>query len=145
MTDSVHDRSVHDRSVHDRSVHDRSVPELVRDMSEQVRRLVRDEMRLAVNELRQKGRHAEMGAGLAGFAGVVALYGGLTLVAAAVIALALVLPAWLSALVIGAGLLLVAGAAARLGKRALRAATPPAPEEAAEGVAKDVRAVRGHG
>jgi membrane protein len=128
----------------ERAVRDRSIAELVQDLSDQVRRLVRDEMRLAVDELRRKGRRAGRGAGLTGVAGVLALYGGLSLVAAAVIALALVLPAWLSALLIGVALLLVAGLAALLGRRSLQSAGPPVPEEAAAGVAKDVRAVRHH-
>lgn len=128
----------------ERAVRDRSIAELVQDMSDQIRRLVRDEMRLATDELRRKGKRAGMGAGLAGFAAVVALFGGLSLVAAAVLALALAVPPWLSALLIGAGLLLIGGLAGLLGKRSLRTAGSPLPEEAAAGVVKDVRAVRGH-
>lgn len=128
----------------ERSVRDRSIAELVQDMSDQVRRLVRDEMRLATDELRRKGKRAGRGAGLAGFAGVMALYGGLTLVATAVIALGLVLPLWLSALVIGVALLIIAGVAGMTGRHSIRTATPPLPREAAEGVVKDVKAVRGH-
>jgi uncharacterized membrane protein YqjE len=129
----------------ERAVRDRSTAELVRDLADELRRLVRDELRLAADELRQKRRLAGTGAGLAGIAGVLALFGALTLVGAAVIALALVLPAWLSALVIGVLLLLAAGVAGLLGKRSVRAAAPPVPAEAAAGVAKDVKAVRGRG
>ncbi|HKS47914.1 MAG TPA: phage holin family protein [Amycolatopsis sp.] len=128
----------------ERAVQDRSIAELVQDMSDQIRRLVRDEMRLAADELKQKGRRAGVGAGLAGLAGMLAAYGGIALVAAAVFALALVLPAWLSALLVGAALLLAGGLAGLMGRRSLRAATPPVPEEAAANVAKDVQAVRGH-
>lgn len=129
----------------ERAVHDRSIAELAQDMSDQVRRLVRDEMRLATDELRRKGKRAGMGAGLAGFGALMALYGGLALVAAAIFALALALAPWLSALVIGVLLLLLGGLAALLGRRSIRGATPPVPEEAAAGLAKDVRAVRHHG
>lgn len=125
------------------AVEDRSVGQLVQDMADQTRRLVRDELRLATSELKEKGKHAGIGAGLAGAAGVVALFGGATLIAAAVLALALVVPAWLSALVIGAVLLAIGGITAMVGRRQLKSATPPVPEEAAAGVAKDVQAVRG--
>jgi len=128
------------------AVEDRSVAQLVQDASEQMRRLVRDELRLATSELKEKGRHAGIGAGMAGAAGLIALFGGATLIAAAVLALALVVPAWLSALLIGAALLVIGGIAGMAGRKQLSSAAPPVPEEAAAGVKKDVRAVRGgHG
>jgi hypothetical protein len=42
-----------------------------------VKRLVRDELRLAVAELRHKGARMGLGAGLFGAAGLTALFGGL--------------------------------------------------------------------
>ncbi|NKQ57155.1 phage holin family protein [Amycolatopsis sp. K13G38] len=125
------------------AVEGRSVAQLVQDASEQMRRLVRDELRLATSELKEKGKHAGVGAGLAGAAGIVAVFGGATLIAAAVLALALVVPAWLSALLIGAALLVIGGIAAMVGGKQLKSATPPVPEEAAAGVKKDVSAMRG--
>lgn len=124
------------------AVEDRSIAQLVQDMSEQIQRLVRDELRLATEELRRKGKRAQTGAGLAGAAGVLALFGAATLVAAAVLALALVLPAWASALIIGGGLLLVGGLAGLMGKQQLSAAVPPVPQEAVSGVPKDLAAMR---
>ncbi|GAB3587763.1 phage holin family protein [Amycolatopsis endophytica] len=124
------------------AVEERSIAQLVQDMSQQMQRLVRDELRLATEELRRKGKRAGAGAGLAGAAGVLALFGVATLIAAAVLALALVLPGWASALVIGAVVLLVAGVAALVGKKQLSQSVPPVPEEAAAGVPKDVAAVR---
>ena len=125
------------------AVEDRAIGLLIGDLSDQTRRLVRDELRLATSELREKGKHAGAGAGLAGAAGVIALFGGGALIAAAVLALALVVPAWLSALLIGGALLVIGGIAALVGRRQLSSATPPVPQEAAAGVAKDVQAVRG--
>lgn len=122
--------------------HDRSVAQLVRDLSEQLGRLVRDEMRLATLELQRKGKRLGTGAGLVGAAGVVALMGVATLVAAAVLALALVLPAWASALIVGGALLVAGGLAALVGRAQLRRGMPPVPEEAAASVAQDVREVR---
>lgn len=127
------------------AVGDRSIAQLVQDMSEQTRRLVRDELLLATEELKQKGKRAGIGAGLTGAAGVVALLGAATLIACAVLALALVLPAWAAALIIGVALLAGAGIAAMLGAKKLKSAVPPVPEEAAAGVQKDVDVVRQRG
>lgn len=127
------------------AVEDRSIAQLVQDMSEQTRRLVRDEVRLAAEELKQKGKRAGMGAGLTGVAGITALFGVATLIACAVLALALVLPGWAAALIIGGALLAAAGIAALVGTKQLKAATPPMPAEAAAGVQKDVEVVRQKG
>ncbi|AUI58136.1 phage holin family protein [Amycolatopsis sp. BJA-103] len=121
---------------------DRSVGELLSDLSDEVKRLVRDEMRLAVVELQGKGKRMGLGAGLFGVAGLFALFGLATLIAAVVLALALVMPAWLAAVVTGAGLLLIGGLSAIVGKKEIASATPPVPEEAIEGVRKDVDTVK---
>ncbi|MEV4316220.1 phage holin family protein [Actinocrispum sp. NPDC049592] len=121
---------------------DRSVSQLVSDASEQLSRLVRDEMRLAAAELRQKGKRAGIGAGMFGAAGVLALLGAGALVATAILALALVMAAWLAALLVGAALLVIALVAALIGKSQVSKATPPVPEEAAASVKNDIAAVR---
>ncbi|MDI5942380.1 phage holin family protein, partial [Micromonospora sp. DH15] len=52
-----------------------STAELVQRATEQVSRLVRDELALARAELTQKGKHAGIGIGLFGGGGALALYG----------------------------------------------------------------------
>lgn len=121
---------------------DRPVGQLISEASEQLSRLVRAEMRLAAAELQQKGKRAGVGAGLFGAAGVLALYGGATLVACLILALALVFAAWLAALIVGAAVLLVAGVLALLGKRQVQRAIPPVPEDAVASVKEDVEAVK---
>lgn len=121
---------------------DRAVGQLVKDASEQMSRLVRDEMRLATEELKQKGSRVGAGAGLMGAAGVSALYGGGALVACVVLALALVLPAWLAALLVGVALLLVAGVLALMGRQRVKEAGPAVPEQAVRNVKKDVETVK---
>lgn len=120
-----------------------STGELVSKISEQLSRLLRDEMRLAQAELAQKGKRAGIGAGLFGGAGLVAVYGIGCLIAAAVLGLAQAVPAWLAALIIGAVLLLVAAVAALTGKKEVSQATPPVPEEAMHGLRTDVETVKG--
>jgi uncharacterized membrane protein YqjE len=117
---------------------DRSAGDLVKDLSEQVSRLVRDELRLAQLELTRKGKRAGIGMSMAGGAGLIAMYGLGALVACAVIALALVL----AALIGGLGLLLIAGALALLSKRQLQRAAPPVPARAAGSVKADIEEIR---
>jgi uncharacterized membrane protein YqjE len=115
-----------------------STGELVKRLSTQVSELVRREMELARTELAAKGKRAGAGAGLAGAGGVVALYGVGALIAAAIAGLATVVPVWLSALIIGVVLLLVAGVLALAGRSQLKQAAPPVPEQAVHGVQEDV-------
>jgi Flp pilus assembly protein TadB len=121
---------------------ERSTAELVKQLSEQASALVRDELKLAQLELARKGKKAGVGAGLLGGSGMVALYGIGCMIACAVAALSLVLTVWLSALIIGAALLAVAAMLAMAGRGRLRKATPPMPQEAAEGLKTDVEVVR---
>jgi hypothetical protein len=123
-------------------LHSASTAELLKRLSTQLSDLIRGEMELARTELTAKGKRAGTGAGLAGAGGVVALYGVGALIAAAIAALALMLPVWLSALIVGVVLLLVAGVLALAGRRQLRRATPPMPEQAVESVQRDVETVK---
>ncbi|GAA4246469.1 hypothetical protein GCM10022255_017800 [Dactylosporangium darangshiense] len=119
-------------------VSERSTAELVRLAAEQISTLVRDELKLAQIELTQKGKRAGVGVGMFGGAGVVALYGVGALLAAVIIGLATVMPAWLSALIVGVVLLAVAGLLALLGRGQVRKAVPPMPQETVAGVRADI-------
>ncbi|HET6939367.1 MAG TPA: phage holin family protein [Nocardioides sp.] len=123
---------------------DEPIGAVVHRLSEQIPELVRSELRLAQAELAEKGKHAGTGIGMFGGAGLLALYGLAGLFATAVIALDLVLPLWLSALIVTVVLFVAAGIAALLGKKQVSQATPPAPERAIVGVKEDVEAVKGH-
>lgn len=127
--------------VTEEAVEDRTTSELVSELSEQLRRLVRAEARLATVELRRKGKRAGLGAAAFGFAGVAGLLGGGALVACAIVALALVLPLWLAALLVGVAVLAGAGMAALFGRAALRRALPPVPTWAATSAREDVQTI----
>ncbi|MEU7477892.1 phage holin family protein [Lentzea sp. NPDC042327] len=121
---------------------DTSTAQLVNQLSEQVSRLARDEIRLAVAELKDKGKHAGVGAGLFGAAGVFAWWGGLSVVAGLVLALSLVLPGWAAALIVAAGLLLIAGVLALVGRSQVKQAAPPVPRQAVENVQRDIATIK---
>ncbi|MGI5272677.1 phage holin family protein [Nonomuraea sp. CA-218870] len=115
---------------------------LVSDLSEQVSRLVRDELRLAKLEITRKGRRAGMGAGVVGVAGIVGLFGAAVLVTAIVLLLALVMPAWLAAAIVAVVLLVTAAVLGLAGKKQVQKATPPVPEQTIASVKADIDAVK---
>jgi hypothetical protein len=116
-----------------------SAAELVKQLSEQTSRLVRQEVELAKAELSIKGKRAGVGAGMFGGAGVLGLYAGGALVAAAIAALALAVATWLSALIVAVVLGTAAGVAALTGKKRLQEALPPVPRDSVESVKEDVQ------
>lgn len=121
---------------------EQSTAELVQRASEQLSRLVKDEITLAKAELTEKGKHAGLGAGLFGGAGVLALYGVGALVATLVIVLDLWLPLWAAGLIVTGVLFLIAGVLALVGKKQLSRATPPEPEGAIQNLKADVDEVK---
>jgi Flp pilus assembly protein TadB len=118
------------------------VTELVKQASEQISQLVREEVRLAGAELAAKGKRAGIGAGLFGGAGSLAFYGVAALLAAAVLALALVLPAWAAALIVGVGLLVLAAVIALSAKRQINRASPPVPEQTTASLKADIAEIK---
>lgn len=116
---------------------------LVHDLTTQVPELIRAEMRLAQAEVAVKGKRAGLGIGMFSAAGLLALLGLGTLVATAVLALALVLDAWLAALVVAVALFAGAGLMALLGRTQVQEAAPPVPERALAGVREDIATVKG--
>ena len=119
-----------------------STGELVKLVAEQVSVLVRDELKLAQLEMGGKAKQAGKGAGMLGGGGVVALYGVACLIACVIIAISHSLQAWLSALIVGAALLAVAGVLAALGRSHMKRATPPVPSQAVDSVKTDVAEIK---
>lgn len=118
---------------------------LVHRLSEQIPELIRSEVRLAQAELAEKGKRAGIGLGMFSAAGVLVFFGLATLITTAVLALALVLPAWAAALVVTGVLFVVAAIAAMVGRGRVREATPAKPELAMESVRRDLAAIKGGG
>ncbi|GIF25150.1 putative membrane protein YqjE [Actinoplanes tereljensis] len=119
-----------------------STGDLVRQMSEQVSTLVREELTLARIEMVEKGKRAGLGAGLFGTAGALALYGLGALFVTVGALLALVMPAWAAALIVTVVLFAAAGVAALIGKNQVSQALPPEPEAAMASGRRDVETVK---
>ena len=125
-----------------RPVSEQSTGELVQRASEQLSRLVRDEIALAKAELAEKGKHAGIGVGLFGGSGVLAMYGIGAGIATLILVLDIWLWAWLAALIVTVAVFLIAGILALIGKNQVTKAVPPEPKEAVAGFKADVAQVR---
>jgi uncharacterized membrane protein YqjE len=121
---------------------DKSVGDLVRNLSEDLSRLVRDEIRLAQAEVGEKAKKAGIGIGAFGGAGVIALYGLGVLIAAAVLGLAAAVPAWLAAVIVAVVLFVIAAVAALVGRKKLQEAGPPVPTRAIATTKADVAEIK---
>jgi hypothetical protein len=119
-----------------------STGELVRQAAEQMSRLVRDELALARAEMTEKGKKAGVGAGMLGGGGLAALYGVAAGLTAIVLGLAEAMPAWLAALIVTVLLFAVAGVMAVLGRREVKQAVPPVPQESVDSVKADIDEVK---
>jgi uncharacterized membrane protein YqjE len=116
---------------------------LVHDLSQQLPDLIRSELRLAQAEVTEKGKRAGLGVGMFSAAGLLAFFGVAALITTAILALDLVLVAWLAALIVAVVLLVAGGAVALAGKKQVSQATPAMPERAIEGVKEDIATVKG--
>lgn len=127
---------------HPESSSEPSPAELISRLSEQTSRLVRDEFKLARAEMTATAKQGGVGAGLLGAGGALAAYGFAALIATAIIALALVLPAWAAALIVTAVLFIAAAIAALVGKKKVQALSLT-PERTIDSVQEDIAEVKG--
>jgi uncharacterized membrane protein YqjE len=116
---------------------------LVHQLSRQIPELIRSEMKLAQAEVAEKGKRAGVGLGMFSVAGLLAFFALGALVATAILGLALVLDAWLAALLVALVLLVAAAVAGLVGKNKVAEATPAAPERAIHNVKEDIATVKG--
>jgi uncharacterized membrane protein YqjE len=149
MTQGIHRSNGKEDSMADvlnggpaRPVTDQSTSELIQRASDQISRLVRDEMALAKAELAEKGKRYGFGAGMFGGAAVLMVYGVGALIATLIIVFDLFLPLWLAALIVTLLLFAVAGILALVGRSKVTQAGPPEPLEAVASVKADVDEVK---
>ena len=123
---------------------DESMGQLVKDLSQDISTLVRQELQLAKAEMTQKGKEAGVGAGLLGGAGVfgLAVVGGS--MATIILILSTFMPTWLAALVTTLAYAAVAAVLALRGRDRLREAGSPVPERAKESVKEDIEWAKTH-
>jgi uncharacterized membrane protein YqjE len=118
---------------------DRGTGELVKDLSAQVTRLVRQEVELAKAETAEKGKKAAVGVGMFGGAGVAGLLMLGSLTACLILAFALAVSAWAAALIVAALWGVIAAVLALQGRARMREIGKPVPEKTVETLKEDVQ------
>jgi hypothetical protein len=121
---------------------ERPFGELLKQLSEETTRLVHQEIELAKAELTQKGKQAGMGAGLFGAAGAIGLLALAALTTCFILALDAAMPAWLAALLVAVVYGVIAAVLAMQGRKKVKQAVPPVPEQTIETVKEDVEWVK---
>jgi uncharacterized membrane protein YqjE len=124
---------------HSADPRDQSIGELVKDLASEASTLVRQEIDLAKAEMTDRGRRAGKGAGMLGAAAFVGLLAAGALTACLIAALDRAMATWLAALVVTVVLAAIAGALAMTGRKQIREAAPPVPEQAIDSVKEDVQ------
>jgi Putative Actinobacterial Holin-X, holin superfamily III len=102
----------------------------VQEVAQHARTLARLEAELATIELRRKVAALGAGAVVLAVGGVLALFALGFLLATVAAALANAVPTWLALLIVGGGLLVVAGVVLAIGAALLKRGVPPVPEQA---------------
>ncbi len=120
----------------------RSLIALVTSLPSLVTELVKSEFEQLKAELLRKLKHAGIGVGFLVVAAVFAFFAAGVLTAAAILGLAVVLPAWLAALIVAVALLVIVAVFVLMGIAQLKK-TGPEPTETIESVRSDVRVIKG--
>ena len=121
----------------------RSLIELLADLPRLVSELVSAEIEQLKAELSAKFKALGIGAGLIAGAAVIVLFAVGVLLTAAVLALALIMPGWLAALLVALVLLIIAAIIGWAGWVKMQKGIPPIPEETIDSVKQDIDVVRG--
>jgi len=120
------------------SLRDRPTGELLKELSDHTTTLVKQELDLAKAELAEKGKQAGIGAGMFGGAGLFGVGAFAALTACVIAVLATAMDVWLAALIVAVVYAAVAGVMAMSGKKKVKEAAPPIPEQAKDSVKEDM-------
>ena len=123
----------------------KSVFALIGELPNLVTTLIRDEIEQIKREAITRLKSAGIGVGLFVGAAVFAYFALWVLIATAILGIATALPPWLSALIVGVALLLIAVVLGLLGLSRVKRGVPPVPKEAVDSVKDDVKAFKGVG
>ena len=121
----------------------RPLPELTKDLVAQLRRLISTELALFKAEMAAKAKAAGIGAGMLVGALLFLFFAFAVLITAAVLGFALILPAWLAAIIVGVILIVIAVVLGLIGMRSLKKGVPPVPDDLSSELSADAKALRG--
>lgn len=120
----------------------RSLISLVASLPGLLIELVKSELDQLKTELLRKLKHVGIGVGFLAVAAVFAFFAVGVLTATAILGLAVVLPAWLAALIVGVALLVFVAVFVLVGLNQLKKGDPE-PTQTMESVRSDVRVIKG--
>jgi uncharacterized membrane protein YqjE len=122
---------------------DHSTGDLVKQLSQQVTTLVRQEVELAKVEMGEKGKKAGVGIGMFGGAGVAGFLALFSLTFCVIFALDKGMPLWAAALIVAVIWGAIAGVLALQGREKVKEVGKPVPEQTTESVKEDVEWLKG--
>ena len=120
---------------------DRSLSDVFQDIIRNVQEIVRSEVRLAKTEIREEAARAKSPTLLLGAGVVTAIFAMLFLLLMIVYALALVMPSWAAALIVGTVLAVVASVVLMAGMKRFKQ-IHPTPERTVETIKENVEWVK---
>ena len=121
----------------------KSVFTLIGELPSIITTLIRDEIEQIKREAITRLKSAGIGVALFAVAAVFLYFAAFPLLAAAVLGIGEALPLWLSALIVGVFLLLIAVILALIGLSRVKKGVPPVPKESVDSVKDDVKAFKG--
>jgi predicted phage tail protein len=129
----------------DTSTKKRSLFGLIADLPHLLSNLVKEEIEHLKDEMIAKLKHAGIGIGLFAGAGIFGFFLLATLLTAAILGFATLVPAWLAALIVAGFLLIITAILIAIGLAQVKRGVPPAPTETIKSVKLDVNAIKGIG
>jgi O-antigen ligase len=123
----------------------RSLFSLLRELPATLLELVRIEFEELKREMGRKLKKLGLGALLISLAATLGLFLMGTLIAAAILALALIMPAWLAAVVVAGALLILMIILLAAGVSTFKKGNPPLPTETFDAIIEDAHALKGEG
>ena len=130
-------RGTHGAGTLDAETGQRSIAEVLKDVISGIQQLIRSEIKLAKVEIAESMKPARSSAMFFASAGVCGLFALGFVLLAVMFALEIVLPNWLSALIVGILLMVGAGTGAAMGRQRLRSIR--APRKTMETVKEDLQ------
>ncbi len=128
-----------------RATTSRSLFQLIADLPALLLALAKAELNQVKAELATKAKYAGVGIGLFVVAATLLFFALGTLVAAAILGIAVALPAWLAALIVFAALVLIAALLVLIGVASLKRVGGAAPEKTIASIREDAEAIKGVG
>lgn len=116
----------------------RSLKDIVQDIASDIGNIFRAELRLVATELKEKFRRSAMAGGLLAAAGLLGFFAAACFIATCIVALTIVLDVWLSILLMGVLLAIVAGGAFLMGRMMLEE-IDPVPQQTLETMKDNVK------